>query len=257
MIKTGNAASTDRPPLVTAEVGLRLPLGQVDAVVFDLEMVLSNGDAQAHAHPDALRLILSLRKMAVPVAVVTDRRDGRERLVAAKLDKLLAAVVGGDDVERARLPGPPDPAVLLHTTGLLDVHPARVAVFQDRADGVQASCRGGFGLAVGVDRAGGCEDNLRAYGAQWVLTDLDGVRVDEEAARPQWWQPGLAPAPSGELGGWILDYCGVDPQVERVRETLCTVGNGHFASRGARHRRRAPADRTIRAPTRPACSTGW
>lgn len=33
--------------------------------------------------------------------------------------------------------------------------------------------------------------------------------------------------------GWVLEYIGVDPEVERVRETLCTLGNGYVASRGA------------------------
>jgi Glycosyl hydrolase family 65, N-terminal domain len=33
--------------------------------------------------------------------------------------------------------------------------------------------------------------------------------------------------------GWSLVYEGFDPAQERLRETLCTLGNGYFATRGA------------------------
>lgn len=39
----------------------------------------------------------------------------------------------------------------------------------------------------------------------------------------------------GEVAGgsWVLTYDGFDPDSEQLREALCTVGNGYFASRGA------------------------
>jgi alpha,alpha-trehalase len=35
------------------------------------------------------------------------------------------------------------------------------------------------------------------------------------------------------MNGWSLVYEGFDPAQERLRETLCTLGNGYFATRGA------------------------
>ena len=35
------------------------------------------------------------------------------------------------------------------------------------------------------------------------------------------------------MSGWSLVYEGFDPAQERLRETLCTLGNGYFATRGA------------------------
>jgi alpha,alpha-trehalase len=35
------------------------------------------------------------------------------------------------------------------------------------------------------------------------------------------------------MNGWSLVYEGFDPSQERLRETLCTLGNGYFATRGA------------------------
>lgn len=35
------------------------------------------------------------------------------------------------------------------------------------------------------------------------------------------------------MSQWVLQYDGFDPQQERLREALCTLGNGYFATRGA------------------------
>lgn len=44
--------------------------------------------------------------------------------------------------------------------------------------------------------------------------------------------PGWAGAESGS-SPWLLGYDGYDPAVEGLREALCTVGNGYWATRGA------------------------
>ncbi|HSO91402.1 MAG TPA: glycosyl hydrolase family 65 protein [Arthrobacter sp.] len=44
--------------------------------------------------------------------------------------------------------------------------------------------------------------------------------------------PGWAGCESGS-SQWLLCYDGYDPAVEGLRETLCTVGNGYWATRGA------------------------
>ena len=35
------------------------------------------------------------------------------------------------------------------------------------------------------------------------------------------------------MNPWVLVYDGFDPPGERLREALCTLGNGYFATRGA------------------------
>ena len=35
------------------------------------------------------------------------------------------------------------------------------------------------------------------------------------------------------MSSWVLAYDGFDPPGERLREALCTLGNGYFATRGA------------------------
>ncbi|NJP82910.1 glycoside hydrolase family 65 protein, partial [Streptomyces sp. AA8] len=38
---------------------------------------------------------------------------------------------------------------------------------------------------------------------------------------------------------WTWEYEGYDPDSERLRESLCTLGNGYFATRGAAPESRA------------------
>ena len=40
---------------------------------------------------------------------------------------------------------------------------------------------------------------------------------------------------------WVLRYEGLDPKQEGLREALCTLGNGVFATRGAAEEQQAGA----------------
>lgn len=54
---------------------------------------------------------------------------------------------------------------------------------------------------------------------------------------------------------WTLAFDGYDPQTETLREALCTLGNGYFATRGAAPEARAGST-TIPGLMRPASTTG-
>ena len=99
--------------------------------------------------------------------------------------------------------------------GALGVEPSRAVVVEDAIAGVEAGRAGRFGCVIGVDR-GGQSLALREAGADVVVTDLAQVQV---AAEP----------PSA----WSLVFEGFDPAHEGIREALCTLGNGYFATRGA------------------------
>jgi alpha,alpha-trehalase len=43
------------------------------------------------------------------------------------------------------------------------------------------------------------------------------------------------------MSNWLLQYEGFDPDQEKLRETLCTLGNGYFATRGAAEESKADA----------------
>jgi beta-phosphoglucomutase family hydrolase len=154
-----------------------------------------------------------LRRRGVPTAVVSASRNARAVLAAAGLEDLFDVRLDGVEAARLGLAGKPDPAMFLEAARRLGVAPARAAVVEDALAGVEAGRRGGFGLVVGLDGAGGRAAALLAAGADRVvgaLTELDD---------PDDW--------------WLLVRQGFDPADEGLREALCTLGNGYFATRGA------------------------
>ncbi|MGZ7020615.1 MAG: trehalose-phosphatase, partial [Ilumatobacteraceae bacterium] len=81
----------------------------------------------------------------------------------------------------------------------------------------------GIGIVVGHD-----EDGDRKTAAHFTLQSPDQVR--EFLERGSRWLAYKHRA-SGEAWDYVFD--GYDPQSEKLREALCTLGNGYFAIRGA------------------------
>jgi beta-phosphoglucomutase family hydrolase len=167
-------------------------------------------------------LIRDLRAKGVRTAIFSASKNCKDVLEAAKASDLFDARVDGVDAEEMGLPGKPDPAVLLEAARRLDVAARRAVIVEDAIAGVQAGHAGRFGLVIGVNRS---DDSgiLRTNGADVEVTDLGDVALVEGA-----------PSPEPVLDNrWSFVYEGFDPGQEKLREALCTLGNGYFATRGA------------------------
>ena len=81
----------------------------------------------------------------------------------------------------------------------------------------------GIGIVVRHD-----EDGDRKTAARFTLQSPDQVR--EFLQRGSRW---LAYKHQVAAEAWDFTFEGYDPQNEKLRESLCTVGNGYFATRGA------------------------
>jgi len=160
-------------------------------------------------------LVRRLRAGDIPVGLVTASRNAHDLLATAELSELFDVVVDGTVAADLALAGKPDPAMFLEAARRLAVDPARAAVVEDAVSGVTAADAGGFGLVVGVDRAGQ-RAALEAAGAHVVVDDV--ARLDLGVLRTD---------------PWVLAYAGFDPAHEGHREALTTVGNGYLGTRGA------------------------
>jgi beta-phosphoglucomutase family hydrolase len=167
------------------------------------------------AFPSTVALLTRLRRGGVLTAVVSASRNASAVLAAAGVDGLFDVRVDGDEAARLGLPGKPDPALFLEAARRLGVAPARAAVVEDAAAGVEAARRGGFGLIVGVNRTGHRADLVDA-GASVVVGDLGELDLGATLASP-----------------WLVAYEGFDPAHEAQREAICTLGNGYLGTRGA------------------------
>jgi beta-phosphoglucomutase family hydrolase len=163
----------------------------------------------------AIALVRTLRAQEIKTAVVSSSINCAAVLEAAGVAQMFDARVDGMDINRLPLNGKPAPDAFLEAAQRLKAEPARAVVVEDAIAGVAAGRAGRFGCVIGVDR-GGQSQALREAGADVVVTNLAQVKI---AAEP----------PSA----WLLVYDGFDPAREGIREALCALGNGYFATRGA------------------------
>jgi len=168
-------------------------------------------------------LIQALHEAGVEVGIVTSSRNGRGILARTGTDVLFDAGIDGIDAEERALHGKPDPDAFLACAADLGVTPACAIVVEDAAAGVAAARKGGFGLAVGVDR-GGNRRALEHCGAHVVVQDPG--ELDVEALNRHF-------TAARRSRSWRIEQEGFDPAKERGVESLFTVGNGYLAVRGA------------------------
>ena len=163
----------------------------------------------------AIELVGTLRAQAIKTAVVSSSNHCAAVLEAAGISELFDARVDGKDIARLALNGKPAPDAFLEAAQRLTVESSRAVVVEDAIAGIAAGRAGRFGCVIGVDR-GGQSKALREAGADVVVNSLAQVKVTIE--------------PPSE---WSLVYEEFDPSREGIREALCALGNGYFATRGA------------------------
>ncbi len=127
------------------------------------------------AFAGTVRLVEDLRKARVKTAVFSASLNAEAVLRSAGVLDLFDARVDGREIAERRLPGKPDPAMLREAAARVGAEPGRTAVIEDATAGVEAAVRGGFGLAVGVDR-GRNATALKEAGAQIVVGDPSELR---------------------------------------------------------------------------------
>jgi beta-phosphoglucomutase family hydrolase len=169
----------------------------------------------AEPYSESLSLVRKLRLHGIRTAVVSSSNNCEAVLVAAGIADLFDTRVDGRDITRLGLEGKPAPDAFLEATRRLGSEPERSIVVEDAVAGVAAGSAGGFGCVIGVDRSGHAQQ-LRQAGADVVVTDLSQVQVTEEP-------------PSS----WSLVFEDFDAEREGIRESLCTLGNGYYGTRGA------------------------
>jgi len=167
------------------------------------------------AEDASIILVRALRAQQIRTAVVATGSHCAAVLEAAGIAALFDVCVDGTDVARLGLDGKPAPDAFLEAARRLGIEPARAVVVEDAAAGVEAGRAGRFGCVIGIDRIGQSQA-LREAGADVVVASLAQVRVTAEP-------------PSA----WSLVFDGFDPPREGVREALCTLGNGYFATRAS------------------------
>ena len=145
------------------------------------------------AFEDGLRFILALKARGMKLAAASSSKNANRMLervflqpfcerqclqlpfvtAQTRLIDLFDANVCGRDFAR----GKPHPEIFLTAAALLKIPPDRCVVIEDAPSGVQAAKAGGM-RCIGVARRDD-SDLLHAAGADWVVTSLDEVNLEE------------------------------------------------------------------------------
>jgi len=173
-------------------------------------------------YQSSVDFILELKGQGVRVAVASSSKNCKLVLELAKLEHLFEARVDGVVSQELKLKGKPDPDIFVTAAERLGLRPGQCLVVEDAISGVQAGKAGNFGMVLGIARESD-GDLLKRFGADKVVKDLAELDLGDLT---RWFTQGI------ERDGWQLSYDGFDPGEEKLRETLCTVGNGYLGTRG-------------------------
>jgi beta-phosphoglucomutase family hydrolase len=124
------------------------------------------------AYPGSVKAVEFLQKHGYKTAVVSSSENCAAVLKAARIESLFEVRVDGRTAADLGLRGKPEPDMFLAAARQLRVEPKRAIVVEDAIAGVQAGKKGGFGLVIGIARAGDA-DALKEQGADIVVGDLE------------------------------------------------------------------------------------
>ena len=122
-------------------------------------------------YPGSIRAVEFLHTQGYKTAVVSSSENCAAVLKAARIESLFEVRVDPRTAADLSLRGKPEPDMFLAAARQLQVEARRAIVVEDAIAGVQAGERGGFGLVIGVARAGNA-DALKKQGAHLVVGDL-------------------------------------------------------------------------------------
>jgi beta-phosphoglucomutase family hydrolase len=122
-------------------------------------------------YPGSVEYLHAAKAAGLRRAVVSASANCKDVLEAAGIADLLEVRVDGVVARERNLPGKPAPDTFRYGAELLDTPAENCAVFEDALAGVAAGRAGGFGIVIGVDRAGQAAA-LSANGADIVVQDL-------------------------------------------------------------------------------------
>ncbi len=183
--------------------------------------VLDAGGVEVYS--STVELIRDLKKSGIKIGVASSSKNCKPVLKKAGLLDMFETRVDGVVSAELKLNGKPEPDIFTTAADNLGVPYDQTVVVEDAVSGVQAGKKGNFGLVLGIARENN-EKELKINGADIVVADISEIGFD---GIRKWFEDGL------EKDNWSLTYSDYVPGKEKTRETLLTVGNGYFGTRGA------------------------
>ena len=181
------------------------------------------GDAGALVAPGAPDLLRALAAAHVAIGVATASKNARRILTGTGLLAHIDALVDGADAETLGLASKPAPDLFREACRRLGVPPGRSALVEDSEPGITAGVAGGFRSVIGVAAEPARAAALRRADADDVVADVGRIAVTADGVLER----------RGPADTWVLRFEAPDRKDEPTRESLCTLANGSWGTRGA------------------------
>ena len=204
----------DKPNLETA-----CGLGNRKNELFN-EIINQGG---AEVFETSVKFIKDLIANGIRIGVASSSKNCKPILEAAGLLKYFETRVDGVVSAELGLNGKPEADIFTTAADNLGVSYNKSVIVEDAVSGVQAGRNGNFGLVLGVAR----EDNvkeLRKHGADIVVNDLSEISIKKINS---WFIKGI------HKDNWQINYYDYTKEKEGHRESILSVGNGFFCTRGS------------------------
>ena len=214
--------------------GIDIPFGNPSDSP-DMETICGLGNMKNKAFNDVLErdgvevyastveLIRELKNNGIKVGVASSSKNCKAVLEKAGLLNLMETRVDGIVSAEMGLHGKPEPDIFTTAADNLGVPYDKCVVVEDAVSGVQAGKAGNFGLVLGIARENNKQE-LKTNGADIVVEDISEIGFNGIC---QWFEKGL------EEDNRSISFSDYIQGKEKTRETLLTVGNGYFGTRGA------------------------
>jgi HAD superfamily hydrolase (TIGR01509 family) len=176
-----------------------------------------------NVYQSTVDFIRQLRTEGIRVGVASSSKNAKTVLETVGVLGLIETLVDGVVSAELGLKGKPQADIFTKACDNLGVFYDHAVIVEDAIPGVQAGQNGGFGLVIGVAR----EENsleLKLNGADLVVKDLAELDIQQIE---NWLTKRLAEEQ------WSISYFDYHLGWEGTRETLLSVGNGYFGTRGA------------------------
>ena len=164
----------------------------------------------------------TLKDAGIHVGVASSSKNAKVVLETVGLLDLIETRVDGVVSAQLGLKGKPQADIFTTACDNLGVYYDRAVIVEDAISGVQAGQNGGFGLVIGIAREQNAIE-LRLNGADMVVEDMEEIDIK---TIDDWLSKRLV----GEQ--WSISYFDYHLGREGTRETLMSVGNGFFGTRG-------------------------
>lgn len=170
-----------------------------------------------------VQLIRELKTKDIRIGVASSSKNCQQVLQRAGIEDLFETRIDGVVTAELHLKGKPEPDIFTKAADNLGVSYDKAVVVEDATSGVAAGKKGNFGLVLGLAREEN-EKDLLIHGADIVVKDIGEIGLEGLEA---WFKHGY------HLDNWCIAYHDYIPGKEATRESLLTVGNGYFGTRGS------------------------